>query len=84
MFDLATLAKGNKLTGRFQETLDTHMPYSYCDSSFVTSTQLDRPTFFKSEFGQESLPAFETLSAALNGSLGDFNYNSATLVHRYS
>ena len=48
--DTATgLPNGNRLTGRFQETLDTHMPYSYCDASFVTSTQLDRPTLFKSE-----------------------------------
>jgi len=27
---------GNKLTGRFQETLDTHMPYSYwCGNSLI-------------------------------------------------
>ena len=58
------------------------MPYSYCDASFVTSTQLDRPTLFKSEFGQESLPAFETLGPALNGSLGDFNLDSAVMEHR--
>ena len=48
----------------------------------MTSTQLDRPTLFKSEFGQESLPAFETLSTALNGTLGDFNLASAVMVHR--
>lgn len=48
--DTATgLPNGNKLTGRFQETLDTHMPYHYCDATFVTSTRLDRPTLFKSE-----------------------------------
>ena len=81
--DTATgLPNGNKLTGRFQETLDTHMPYSYCDATFVTSTRLDRPTLFKSEFGQESLPAFETLSSALNGTLGDFNLDSDVMVHR--
>lgn len=48
----------------------------------MTSTQLDRPTLFKSEFGQESLPAFETLRTVLNGTLGDFNLASNVMVHR--
>lgn len=38
------LPNGNPLTGRFNTELDTHMPYNYCNESFVTSTQLDQPT----------------------------------------
>jgi beta-mannosidase len=81
--DTATgLPNGNPLTGRFQETLDTHMPYGYCEASYVTSSQLNRSTLFKSEFGQTSLPAFETLAPVLNESLGDFNVNSPIMLHR--
>jgi hypothetical protein len=54
----------------------------YCDASYVASTRLDRPTYFKSEFGQCGLPAFETLAPALNGSRGDFNVFSPIMMHR--
>ena len=81
--DTATgLPNGNKLRGRFQAELDTHQPYDYCGASFVTSQKLADGTYFKSEFGQVSLPAFETLAPALNGSAGDFAINSPILVHR--
>lgn len=35
--------------------------YDYCNAASVTSTQLKDGTYFKSEFGQIGLPAFETL-----------------------
>lgn len=76
------LPNGNKLTGRFTDTLDTHMPYNYCDGSYSTSRTMNASTFFKSEFGQVALPAFETLAAALDGSKGDFGINSEILLHR--
>lgn len=87
------LPNGKPLVGRYQPTLDTHMPYNFCDAKFVTSTSRnhsfnpshpDNPTetFFKSEFGQVSLPAFETLAAALNGTAGDYGIYSDIMVHR--
>lgn len=75
------LPNGNPLVGRFQETLDTHMPYNFCNAGFVVSTSLEpspslnpqQPNnpvvYFKSEFGQISLPAFETLSQVCGGSV---------------
>ena len=81
------LPNGNALVGRFAgtlKTLDTHMPYDFCTAAGVTSTTLNgtKPTYFKSEFGQVSLPAWETLAGALNGSLGDWGVNSAIMVYR--
>lgn len=79
------LPNGNTLVGRFagtRATLDTHMPYNFCNASYVTSTQRNVSTYFKSEFGQVSLPAWETLAPALNGSLGDWGVFSDIMVHR--
>jgi len=76
------LPNGNELNGWYRETLDTHMPYNYCDASYVTSAQLDQDTYFKSEFGQVSLPAFETIESVLDGSKGDYLLDSEVLVHR--
>jgi hypothetical protein len=50
------LPNGNELNGWFRETLDTHMPYNYCDASFVTSARLNQSTYFKSEFGYVAPP----------------------------
>jgi len=90
------LPNGNTLVGRFAGkdlTLDTHMPYNFCTRDFVTSSSLDqttsaghdgdgRATFFKSEFGQVGLPAWETISPVLNGSLGDMGIHSKIIQHR--
>lgn len=56
--------------------------YNFCTESYAVSQQLNQSTYFKSEFGQVGLPAFETLAAALNGSLGDFAASSPIMLHR--
>ena len=79
------LPNGNTLVGRFagtKATLDTHMPYDFCTAALITSTSMNASTFFKSEFGQVSLPAFETIAPMLNGSLGDYGVFSPVMLHR--
>ena len=50
--------------------------------AFVTSSQLNQSTYFKSEFGQTSLPSFETLAPFLDGAKGDYGVLSRIMVHR--
>eukprot|EP00756_Hemistasia_phaeocysticola_P048317 Hpha_TRINITY_DN22747_c0_g1::TRINITY_DN22747_c0_g1_i1::g.34296::m.34296/K01192/E3.2.1.25, MANBA, manB; beta-mannosidase len=79
------LPNGAPLVGRFagsQALLDTHMPYNYCTANFVASKQRNQSTFFKSEFGQVSLPAFETLVPVLDEAKGDFGVFSPIMLHR--
>lgn len=86
------LPNGNPLVGRYQQTLDTHMPYGYCSAAYMTSTTLNQTfnpsqpgnpmVYFKSEFGQVSLPAFETLSPVLSEKDGDYGVFSDIMVHR--
>jgi beta-mannosidase len=86
------LPNGNPLVGRYQQTLDTHMPYGYCSAAFMTSTTLNQTlnpsqpgnpmVYFKSEFGQVSLPAFETLAPVLSETDGDYGIFSDIMVHR--